>query len=149
MPGPTLESPTPIAIAVVEYRRKFLIGLRPDGVPLAGYWEFPGGKIKPGETPEQAAARECIEETGLAVHVGAPYPKVVHQYEHSRVAMHFFACEAVNPEQPLPARFRWAPLEQLSEYRFPPANVELIARLSARSGSPSEAAVRFAARRDC
>ena len=121
----------PIAIAVVEHQGKFLIGLRPDGVPLAGYWEFPGGKVRTGETPEVAAARECLEETGLAVKVGAPYPKVVHQYEHAVVELHFFACEPLDPEQPLPVRFRWTTPQQLSEYRFPPANAELIARLSA------------------
>ncbi len=126
-----LETLTPIAIAVVEHRGQFLIGLRPEGAPLAGFWEFPGGKIEPGETPQQAAARECLEETGLTVNVGAAYPKVVHQYEHSRVELHFFACEPLEPQQQLPARFRWASLERLSEYRFPPANAELIARLLA------------------
>ena len=56
-PHPTqnLMPPTPIAVAVVRYDGKFLIGRRPEGVPLAGLWEFPGGKVHAGETPEAAA----------------------------------------------------------------------------------------------
>lgn len=58
--------PTPIAIAVVQHADQFLIGQRPAGLVLSGYWEFPGGKIQLGETPEAAAVRECLEETGLS-----------------------------------------------------------------------------------
>ncbi len=54
---------TRIAIAVVEHDGNFLIGLRPSGAVLGGLWEFPGGKVEPDETPEAAAARECLEET--------------------------------------------------------------------------------------
>jgi 8-oxo-dGTP diphosphatase len=60
----------PIAIAVVEQNNCFLIGKRPPGVVLAGYWEFPGGKILDGEEPSACAARECREETGVDVEVG-------------------------------------------------------------------------------
>src|SRR5437764_2006476 len=59
--------PTPIAVAVVEKDGHFLVGQRPEGVSLAGLWEFPGGKIEPGESPEAAAVRECLEETGVDV----------------------------------------------------------------------------------
>lgn len=56
-------SPQSIAIAVVQRGEQFLIGQRPLGVALAGLWEFPGGKVLPGESPEAAAVRECQEET--------------------------------------------------------------------------------------
>ena len=56
---------TPIAIAVVLHNDCVLIGVRPAGATLAGLWEFPGGKIEAGETPNEAAERECLEETGL------------------------------------------------------------------------------------
>ena len=58
-----------IAIAGVQDQDQFLGGPRGDEQVLAGYWEFPGGKIKSGETPEQAAIRECLEETGLHVQI--------------------------------------------------------------------------------
>ena len=60
-----------IAVAVVEHDGRFLVGLRPAGKPLAGFSEFPGGKVHSGETPAEAAERECREETGLSVVVGA------------------------------------------------------------------------------
>ena len=63
------DSRTLIAIAIVEYDGLFLVGQRPPDVPLAGLWEFPGGKVQAGETPEAAAARECFEETGLTAQV--------------------------------------------------------------------------------
>jgi 8-oxo-dGTP diphosphatase len=125
-------SPTRIAVAVVEHGGCFLVGQRPKGVPVAGLWEFPGGKIEPGETAEQAAARECLEETGLAIEVGSPYPAVVHQYNHDRLALEFFACSAVDPKVPPKPPFRWVALSELAKYPFPAANaglIELLLRL--------------------
>ena len=58
---------TLIAIAVVEHEDRLLVGRRPAGVPLSGYCEFPGGKVKPNESSKEAAVRECLEETGLSV----------------------------------------------------------------------------------
>jgi len=122
---------TPISVAVVEHEGRFLIGLRgPDG-PLAGVWEFPGGKVKPGETPEAAAARECLEETGLAVRVTGSYPQIDYDYEHARVRLHFFACTPIEQQGPLPSRFRWVSRAELGQYTFPPANASLLALLNA------------------
>jgi 8-oxo-dGTP diphosphatase len=115
-----------IAIAVVEREGHFLIGLRPAGEPLAGLWEFPGGKIEPGETPEQAAVRECLEEAGLAVRVTGAYPRVAHDYEHAAVCLHFFACAALEQRKPLPSRFRWVARPELARYAFPAANAGLL-----------------------
>ena len=95
-----------IAIAVVEREGQFLIGLRPAGAPLAGYWEFPGGKTAKGETPEDAARRECLEETGVTVRVIGEYPPATFDYPHGRVLLRFFACQAIDRLRPLPPRFR-------------------------------------------
>lgn len=121
--------PTRIAIAVVEHRGRYLIGRRPEGAPLAGYWEFPGGKVRPGETAEQAAARECLEETGLKVAVGQAYPPVVHQYAHDRVALEFFACRPLQPQQAPQPPFCWVLAAELDRYQFPAANGGLVAYL--------------------
>jgi 8-oxo-dGTP diphosphatase len=121
--------PTRIAIAIVEHRGRYLIGRRPEGVPLAGYWEFPGGKVQAGETAEQAAARECLEETGLEVAVGERYPAVVHQYAHGKVALEFFACRPLEPEQAPRSPFRWVLAADLGKYQFPEANGGLVAYL--------------------
>lgn len=123
---PNAAAATHIAIAVVEHEGRYLIGRRPEGVPLAGLWEFPGGKVHPGETAEQAAARECLEETGLEVAVGEPYPAVVHQYSHGKVALEFFACRPLDPPQTPKAPFRWVLARDLGDYEFPEANGGLV-----------------------
>ncbi|MBX3415870.1 MAG: (deoxy)nucleoside triphosphate pyrophosphohydrolase [Pirellulales bacterium] len=118
-----------IAVAVVEHEGRYLIGLREPGVPLAGYWEFPGGKVRDDETPAQAAARECLEETGLAVSVGKLHALVDHAYEHGHLRLHFFACQTQGVPAPVPERFRWVAASELASYRFPPANVGLVEQL--------------------
>jgi 8-oxo-dGTP diphosphatase len=123
--------PKPIAIAVVEMEGRFLIGQRGAGGPLPGMWEFPGGKVEPGETPEQAAVRECHEETGLLVTVVGAYDKVVHLYEHGEVELHFFACRPIDAAQQPAERFHWVLAEELARYEFPAANAEMVKRLAA------------------
>ncbi len=117
---------TEIAIAVVTRDGCLLIGKRPEGTTLEGYWEFPGGKVSPGESAAEAAARECLEETGLKVEVGAAYPPVDYDYPHARLRLSFFACTAVEQQRELPERFRWVPAVELAEYQFPPANDALV-----------------------
>jgi 8-oxo-dGTP diphosphatase len=123
--------PTQIAIAVVEHEGHFLIGQRPSGVPLAGLWEFPGGKMKPGEMPEAAAVRECLEETGLVVEPLLRYPTHVEQYDHDRVELQFIACRPIEGSSGLPREpFLWVPRVELSKYEFPQGNRELLRILS-------------------
>jgi 8-oxo-dGTP diphosphatase len=125
-------TPTPIAIAVVEHEGKHLIGQRPEGKPLAGLWEFPGGKVEAGETPAEAAARECLEEVGIRVTVGAPYPEVIQQYDHDRVRLHFFRCTLADPAtiDDVAAGYRWVASAELPAYEFPKANGALVAFLA-------------------
>jgi 8-oxo-dGTP diphosphatase len=130
--APPKSAPTPIAVAVVEHLGRFLIQQRPAGVPLAGLWEFPGGKVLPGETPEAAAARECLEETGLAVVVGSPYPEVVRQYDHDQVRLSFFRCTLADALPATSSDYRWVTPAELADYEFPAANSALVAMLASR-----------------
>ena len=124
-----MATPTLIAIAVVERGGEFLIGPRPEGVPLAGLWEFPGGKVQPDETPAQAACRECLEEAGLEIEVLGEHPSRLHSYAHSRVDLRFFACRPREANAIPLAPFRYVPRAELTDYEFPPANRDLLAIL--------------------
>ncbi|HEX4143053.1 MAG TPA: (deoxy)nucleoside triphosphate pyrophosphohydrolase [Pirellulales bacterium] len=129
--------PKPIAIAVIEQEGRFLIGRRGPDVPLAGLWEFPGGKVEAGETPEQAAVRECREETGLSVVVVGLLERLVFSYPHGDVELHFFACRPAVADQTPAARFRWVKAADLLRYEFPAANAALVKRLATgRAGDP-------------
>jgi 8-oxo-dGTP diphosphatase len=125
---------TPISIAVVEWNDCFLIGQRPAGVPLAGLWEFPGGKVMPGESPAEAAVRECSEETGLTVQVVGTYSDELETYDHGTVHLHFFRCRAIDASsEPPSARppYRWVKRAELCDYDFPSGNRRLLELLMA------------------
>jgi len=113
-------------VAVVCDGRRVLIGRRPAGVPLAGLWEFPGGKVQPGESPEEAAARECLEEAGLAARIGGLYLVTEHEYPQARVRIHFFAAQPIDPAQPPAEPFRWVPIAELTAHPMPAANAALV-----------------------
>ncbi|HVX14033.1 MAG TPA: (deoxy)nucleoside triphosphate pyrophosphohydrolase [Pirellulales bacterium] len=123
--------PTQIAVAVVERDGCYLVGQRPPGSTLAGYWEFPGGKVEAGETVVQAAARECLEEAGLAVSVQAVYSTVDHEYKHGHLRLTFLACKPLDrTAEPTPP-YAWRPAAELAELSFPPANSAIVKQLLA------------------
>jgi mutator protein MutT len=118
-----------VAIGLVRRGECYLVGERPAGAPLAGCAEFPGGKLRPGETPEACVVRECLEETGLAVVVAGRRRVVTHDYPHARVTLTFFDCEAPGDAEPRPP-FRWVPRRELAALCFPEANREVVAELA-------------------
>jgi mutator protein MutT len=122
--------PTAVAVAVVEDGDRLLVGQRPEGASLAGLWEFPGGKVRLGETPERAAVRECLEETGLEIEVVGSYGVTVHGYPHGWVRIHFFTCRLTFEANSLRPPFRWIPIDELDRYPFPAANARVIRHLT-------------------
>ena len=129
----TFGTPTPIAVAVVSHDGQFLVGPRPPGVPLAGFWEFPGGKLQADESPAEAAVRECREETGLSIRVVGEYPSATHDYAHGRLQLHFFACEPLDPAATPTPPFRWVEAAALAELHFPAANEEVLRMIASET----------------
>lgn len=119
-----------VAAAVIRRGETFLVTKRGAG-HLAGMWEFPGGKLERGETPQEAVVRECREECGIEISVHAPIEIVLHEYEEHRVLLLFFDCDWVSGEvQHIEVEdHRWASVDELESIDLPKANRPVIARL--------------------
>ena len=124
---------TPVSIALVAHRGCYLVGQRGPNGPLAGFFEFPGGKCNPGESPEACAVRECLEETGLSVEVVRLRREIEHIYPYGAVRLHFFDCRLLPDSDPqtLAPGFMWVARERLREFNFPEPNQPLLAELAA------------------
>ncbi|GAB6164659.1 NUDIX domain-containing protein [Thermostilla marina] len=116
-----------IGVAVVVDRGNVLVGLRDDEAHR-GYWEFPGGKLLPGESPFEAAIRECREETGLDVRLLRELTTSEYAYPHRTVRLHFFlAVPATRQSRQKPAApFTWRSVDELKTLPFLPANAEVV-----------------------
>src|SRR3984885_14902194 len=130
-PGPALRF---VAAALIVRGGEVLICQRRPDQPMALQWEFPGGKIEPGETPEQALARELNEELGITAKVGGHVTHVRHNYRHGgAVDLQFFAVHEFSGEieNRIYNEVRWARLEDLPAYDFLAADRGLIRDLAA------------------
>ena len=121
-----------VVAAVIERDDCFLLTRRQQGVHLAGYWEFPGGKCEAGEGHADGLVREIREELGVDVVVGAELLTTVHDYPDRRVELHFLRCDLGGVPTPLVGQdMRWVPRTELASLEFPSADTELIRRLQA------------------
>jgi A/G-specific adenine glycosylase len=121
-----------VGVGVIFKRGRILIDKRkPEGL-LGGFWEFPGGKKKPGETLEQTVLREVHEELGIEVRVDELIAVVDHAYSHFRVKIHAFKCTYVagTPRCLTCVDIKWVYPAALKRYAFPAANREIIRRLA-------------------
>lgn len=118
------------AVALIDRDGRVLLAQRPEGKSMAGLWEFPGGKVEPGETPEAALIRELHEELGIETWDSclAPLTFASHGYESFHLLMPLFACRKWNgtPHPREGQRLSWASANELRNYPMPPADVPLI-----------------------
>jgi A/G-specific adenine glycosylase len=126
--------PVAAVIGVCLERGRVLIARRAEGRRFAGLWELPGGRVEPGESDEEALAREFREEVGLEIAVGAELAVIRHVYTRFRVRLRAFEVRRLSGvARPLEsAETRWVRLADLDRYAFPAANRKLIARLARR-----------------
>jgi 8-oxo-dGTP diphosphatase len=121
------------AVALVDIDGRVLLAQRPEGKPMAGLWEFPGGKVKGGETPEAALIRELVEELGIDVTESclSPFTFASHRYPDFHLLMPLYVCR-VWEGTPRPREgqaLKWVRVERLGDYPMPPADVPLVAML--------------------
>lgn len=122
-----------VACALVDTDGRVLICKRPEGKALAGLWEFPGGKVEPGEGPEAALIREMDEELGITITASclAPFVFASHSYETFHLLMPLYLCRrwegvVLAKEH---AALAWVKPNALSAYAMPPADAPLVAYL--------------------
>ncbi|GAB5387289.1 MAG: 8-oxo-dGTP diphosphatase MutT [Alphaproteobacteria bacterium] len=137
LPQPTRNGDKPVvlvvAVAMIDSDGRVLIAKRPEGKKLAGLWEFPGGKVEPGETPEQALVRELQEELGIntAESCLSPFTFASHEYDDFHLLMPLYLCRVWegNPQSHEHDGLEWVKPMRLRDYPMPPADEPLIAML--------------------
>jgi len=121
------------AVALVDVDGRVLLAQRPAGKAMAGLWEFPGGKVDPGETPENALIRELAEELGIDVAASclAPFTFASHSYPDFHLLMPLYICRKWSgiPVAREGQRLTWVRPARLVDYPMPPADKPLVAML--------------------
>jgi 8-oxo-dGTP diphosphatase len=133
--APTTGKPTLLvaAVALIDSEGRVLLARRPEGKPLAGLWEFPGGKVAPGETPEEALIRELHEELGIDVSAAClgPFTFASHTYEKFHLLMPLYLCRRWQGQVTAMEgqALAWVRPARLGDYAMPPADIPLVAML--------------------
>ena len=127
---PPLKLTLVVAVALIDADNRVLIAQRPEGKQLAGLWEFPGGKIEPGERPEETLIRELDEELGIAVKAAclAPLTFASHAYETFHLLTPLYVCRRWDGfvQSREGQALKWVRPQALREYPMPPADEPLI-----------------------
>ena len=121
------------ACALIDADGRILLAQRPEGKSLAGLWEFPGGKVEPGETPEETLVRELEEELGINTKIAclAPLTFASHSYETFHLLMPLYICRRYEgiPQGREGQALKWVRPQALRDYPMPPADIPLIPHL--------------------
>lgn len=126
--------PLLVTAAIIRQEDDLLITRRPTGSRYPGFWEFPGGKMEEGESPEQCLARELLEELGVRSAVDNIFATAFHNYPWGDVLLLAYHCRLLqSPIRNLGvAEHRWVSPSQLSDYPMLPADLPLIEKLQTR-----------------
>ena len=129
-----VKEPVPVTAALIVKDGLILIGKRKMG-RLAGRWEFPGGKIEEGETPEECLRRELREELGVDARIGGLFLSTVYQYDHVTIELLTYEAEMMDGEIVLSdhTEIRWVRIADLPQYDFPEADQVVIEKLIERN----------------
>ena len=121
----------PVVAGILRREGRILIARRPEGRHMGGKWEFPGGKIEEGETPEEALSRELYEELGIQTRTGHIYHATVCRYPEKTVLLLFYESEWLGGQLRAidEAEAAWVFPEQLEDYDFAPADRDAVRRL--------------------
>jgi len=117
--------------AVVMRDGKVMCTQRPPGGPIGNLWEFPGGKIEPGETPEQALIRECAEELGIIVQPGNQITSTTMEYPRGPITLTTYYCELLHGEPTLTehVELRWLKPAELPALAWAPLDLPTVTKL--------------------
>ncbi len=119
-----------VVAAIIERDGRLLLTRRLPGTHLEGHWEFPGGKVDPGESFDESLIREVREELEVELVVGEEIFSTTYSYPDRSVELHFFRCALIGEPRPLLGQeLRWVSRDALAGLRLPPAVAELVQRL--------------------
>ncbi len=120
-----------VTAAIIRKAGKVLICQRPADKACGLLWEFPGGKIEPGESGEECIVRECQEELGVTLRVERELTDVVYEYPQRTVHLHFYICDIVEgiPDKKEHNDIVWIEPVDISKYEFCPADAKMLAKV--------------------
>lgn len=121
-----------VVAAILKKEDKILIAKKREGKPLAGLWEFPGGKIEEGETPEESIIRELMEEMNIKVRVNEYVGESIYDYGDGKIiSLKGFTAEIIEGNIKLTDHdeYKWVTLEEIYNYKVAPADIPLISKI--------------------
>lgn len=129
--------PTEVVAALIWREGRFMICQRPENKARALLWEFVGGKVEPGESKEEALARECREELDVDIAVGSVFAEVLHEYPDLTVHLTVFSAQLAGGEPRLLEHndLRWITPDEIPLYEFCPADTQILEAIQMSSSS--------------
>jgi 8-oxo-dGTP diphosphatase len=120
-----------VAAAIIRRNGLVLLARRSPEENLGGFWEFPGGKVENGETPEECLARELYEELGILTRIGEKFAESLHQYDHGnfRILAYLVDCIGGNPRPNVHDRLEWVEIDDIAGYQLLPADIPILVSL--------------------